>query len=146
MIKYLTIIMLLIAMPLQAEIIQSDGMKIIKYEKRGDNNSYFLMGTERGSYIINSWDIAKTKVWSGSGEPDFSIGKAIEISKKHLKNNKLLFKKIDLYLAINNSKEIIWYYTLTFVEDLFNPRAKKHDVVILTSGEIVQPWNISANK
>ena len=145
--KYLIpMFIFLISTSVQAEIIKSDKLDIIKYEKKPDKNSYFLSGTERGSYIVNSWDIDKSKMWSGSGEPNLTIGQAIEKSKQYIKNNKLLFKRINLYLAINHSKEIIWYYTLTFVEDLYNPRSIKHQVIILTSGEVVEPWHIIANK
>jgi len=138
MIKYI------IPMLLLSTSILANDVKVLKYEQTKnnlmDNDAYFLVGSDRGSYIVNSWSVSKSKAWSGKGEPDLSVGQAINTAETYLKNNKLLLKRIDLNLSINNSRDIIWYYTLSFVKDLYNPRATIHDVVILTSGEIVEPW------
>lgn len=137
MIKYLVFLLMFVSLSAFA-----DQLKILKYSKTSKPNeeSFFLIATDKGSFLVKSWQFNKEKGWSGKGEPKISVNEAIKTAEKFHKNKTNLgVKEVRLRSAMSKQKSTVWFYIVTLAELPASFNSKEFDLVILTSGQVVLP-------
>lgn len=108
-----------------------------------DGEEYFyLYGTSAGNYIVKSWQFDFDKKWDGNGEPNLSIGEAIEKVYEHFGKSRQDFGIKEVMLRPSSSKQgsILWFYHVELTTLPYTFGAPTYEVVVLTSGEIVVPY------
>ena len=122
----------------------ANDLKVIEYsqETRQGEEYFFLYGTSKGNYIVKSWQFDIDDSWDGEGEPRLSIGQAIERTYEYFGKSKseLGIQEVMLRPAFSKQDSVIWFYHVTLITLPYEFGAEKHEVVVLTSGEVLLPY------
>ncbi len=120
-----------------------------KQEDAGDSVRLFNAGSASKTRLYSvSLDEAKKSVWRGNGEPPLSLGKALKISRNHIKetvgtNKQYEPHSVEINKAIDDRKvKNAWFYVITFVPQPygFKEYAKHRITVVVTmGGRVVAP-------
>ncbi|MFC1684717.1 hypothetical protein ACFL0R_04490 [Pseudomonadota bacterium] len=143
--KYLVLVVLFASSSCFAEINLSE----TKQEQEGVEVRLFNTSSSGKMHIYSaSLEEAKKSKWDGNGEPPTSLGKALAIANKHIKESLGSTKehKVHSVEVRKNIDEMqfnnMWFYKITLVPHPFgyNEYAKHRKLVVVTmGGSIVMP-------
>lgn len=133
----------ILAISLFCSLATANENKVINYssESRTGQEQFFLIGTQEGSYTVKSWQFDMEKAtWNGKGEPNLSIGKAIDKAYKHFNKTELELgvKEIEFKPAFSREGTIIWYYLVTLTTLPYKFNSDEFEIVVLLSGEFLK--------
>ncbi|WP_318468322.1 hypothetical protein [Photobacterium leiognathi] len=136
------ILALVLALPCSVTAAKEN--KVISYssKSRVDQEQFFLIGTQEGSYSVKSWQFDMEKAtWDGKGEPKLAIGKAIDKAYNYFNKteSELGVKEVEFRPAFSREGTIIWYYRVTLTTLPYKFNSDEFEIVVLLSGELLEP-------
>jgi hypothetical protein len=128
---------------LTSSIISASELKVIQFtdQIKENDESFFLYGTTAGNYVVRSSQVDMEKLWDGKGEPNISLGTAIEKAYQYFdkSTDELGVKQVTFRPAFSKKGTVIWFYHVTLTVLPYSFNAKEFEVSVLTSGEVLPP-------
>lgn len=117
--------------------------RVIHYSNESieGQENFFLIGTQKGSYTVKSWQFDMNKsTWDGNSEPRLTIREAV--SKAYSYFNKttaeLGVKDVQFKPAFSREGTTIWYYLVTLTTLPYQFDSDEFEIAVLLSGELLE--------
>lgn len=117
--------------------------KVIHYSSESieGQEHFFLIGTQKGSYTVKSWQFDMNKsTWDGNGEPSLSIGDAVSSAYSYFNKTttELGVKDVQFKPAFSREGTVIWYYLVTLTTLPYQFDSDEFEIAVLLSGELLE--------